>query len=257
MARRDSAVPAPPPATKIGALSASFAVPAPIGTPRVSQVGGQRAACRGVEGHLARLAPLALTHPHNPPALAQVHVAAPQGGHLAHAQARLEQELDEGVVAPGQPVAGLTGDAQEGVDGGLGQAGRLSAATVHAHRAGLRGGVGVEKPGLPGPAAEPAQAVQLAVDARRPQAGDVDEVLTVVDQVGAGEDIEPEQRPAEGALVPAQEHAHVVGVAPHGGGGQVGPTQTLAEARQPLGRDPGIGQHGATAPSCTQGHPCR
>jgi hypothetical protein len=64
----------------------------------------QGAACRGVQRHLSFLESLAVPYPNCAGAFAKHDVAPTQRRHLTDPQAGLQHELDQGVVAPGEPV---------------------------------------------------------------------------------------------------------------------------------------------------------
>ena len=124
------------------------------------------------------------------------------------------------------------GEAQQGVDLGLGQSHRPGIAH-RSHRFELQRDVIFKQPVLMRPATESPQCFKPAVDGGRFQCLDVNEVLAVVDQVKDRQLLETR---ALGLGEPAQELLQVVTVAAHRGRREIIAPQTVHEIGKPTVR---------------------
>ena len=194
------------------------------------QIGAKSPTRRGVQGHLALLASLALPDPDRSGALAELQVSRAKRRRLADAELGLDQKLDHGVIAPRVAVPGFTGDPQKGMDFGVFQS--LGASSFcDPDRLDRPTGVGLEDLAIPSPATESAQCLEAAVDRGRAQSLDGHQVLSVVDQI-----VRPELFPAEvgspGFSIPAAKGQEVLAVAIDGLGAQILGHQAGEEGNQ-------------------------
>lgn len=181
--------------------------------------------------------------------LPQGDIRASQRRDLADTQTRLQHELNEGVVAPGQAMGAFAGGAQQGMHLGGGQADRLAVAR-QAHGFDVAGDVGGDSAAGLGPTQEASDGFEASVDGGRFELALGEHVLTPGDDVVFGQ-------PGQVGLgtvqvdVPSCEIEQVVAVAATGGSREILGGKTVEEGLEP-GR--GIG-HRRSCLYCTQFRP--
>jgi hypothetical protein len=146
----------------------------------------QRPAGSGVERHLALLEALAVADADRAGPVAQRDVGAAQGRNFADPQTGLQHELDQGVIAPGEAMGTLAGGTQQAMDFGRGQADRFALAG-QANRPDFRSDVGGDDAAGLGPAQQPADRFQTAVDRGRLVLAQGEHVLAPGDHIVLGQ----------------------------------------------------------------------
>ena len=168
---------------------------------------------------------------------------------LADSKAGLQHQLHERVIAPGEAVRRRARSAQKSVRLGVSESRRLAVAH-DAHRPQITRDVVTQGAGDAGPAAQPAQRVESAVNGGG-AAADSEQVLAIGDQVVFAEALQREAAILN-AGVPGEKMAQVIAVAATRRRRDIGARQLGEEGDQP-------GRVGRRRPRqrlyCTQCHP--
>jgi hypothetical protein len=110
------------------------------------------AARGGIQRHLAGFEAFAVADAHGAGTVAQGDVGRPQCRHFADAQPGLQHHLGQRVVARSEAMGRSAGGAQQCMDLGIGQTGRLAIAH-HAHRPEIAGDIAAQCAGAARPSA--------------------------------------------------------------------------------------------------------